>query len=141
MQLPQLFFAACCVALGTVPAAGFRLVQRALEESRDGYGSLLADAAPVSSRPVAGLDALGSAARFAPLALAAVLGVMFLAAWALAHLGQAKRRADLPWLCGYAREAECNRYVAHNLYGEIKRYFGWLGGAPHPSRPPAHKEP
>jgi len=37
----------------------------------------------------------------------------------------------VPWLCGYAREAECNRYVAHNFYGEIKRYFGWLGGAPH----------
>jgi hypothetical protein len=22
--------------------------------------------------------------------------------------------------------------VAHNFYGEIKRYFRWLGGAPHP---------
>ena len=34
------------------------------------------------------------------------------------------------WLCGYAREADCHRYSAHNFYGEIKRYFRWLGGAP-----------
>ena len=48
----------------------------------------------------------------------------------MSKLGGAQRRADVPWLCGYAREAECHRYVAHNFYGEIKRYFRWLGGAP-----------
>ena len=141
MQLPQLFFALCCVALGAVPAVAFHLMQLALGASGHGYGPMLARAAPVSGGPIAGLDALGSAARFVPLALAAVLGVLFLAAWAAARLGEAPRRADVPWLCGYAREAECNRYVAHNLYGEIKRYFGWLGGRPHPARPSAPKAP
>ena len=29
-----------------------------------------------------------------------------------------------------SREADCHRYSAHNFYGEIKRYFRWLGGAP-----------
>jgi formate hydrogenlyase subunit 3/multisubunit Na+/H+ antiporter MnhD subunit len=141
MQLPQLLFAACCIALGAVPAAAFRLMQRALEASRDGYGPVLADAAPVSGGPLAGLDACASAARFVPFALAAVLGAMFLASWAAARLGGAQRRADAPWLCGYAREAECHRYGAHNLYGEIKRYLGWMGGRPHPSRPPTPRGP
>ena len=141
MQLPQVFFALCCVALGTVPAVALQLMQRCLEASRQGYGAVLADAAPVSAGPIAGLEAIDSAARFVPLALAAVLGIMFLLAWAAARMGEAPRRADQPWLCGYAREAECHRYVAHNFYGEIKRYFGWLGGRPHPSRPSAPKEP
>ena len=56
----------------------------------------------------------------------------FWLAWFISRLGAAPRRAAVPWLCGYAREAECNRYVAHGYYGEIKRYFRWLGGAPAP---------
>jgi formate hydrogenlyase subunit 3/multisubunit Na+/H+ antiporter MnhD subunit len=142
MQLPQVFFALCCVALGTVPAVAFSLVQRALDASREGYGSILAGAAPVASGPAWGLEASGSAARFAPLVLAIVLGLLFLATWAIGRLGAAPRRADTPWLCGYAHEEECHRYVAHNFYGEIKRYFGWLGGRPHAQpRPSAAKEP
>ena len=35
---------------------------------------------------------------------------------------------------GYVLEADCHRYSAHNFYGEIKRYFRWLGGAPRPQR-------
>jgi len=142
MQAPQVFFALCCVGLGTVPAVAFQLVQRALDASREGYGAVLADAAPVAGGPLWGLQAIGSSARFAPLALAALLGFVFLATRAVSRLGNAPRRADSPWLCGYAREAECNRYVAHNFYGEIKRYFGWLGGCAHPPpRPSAPKEP
>jgi hypothetical protein len=67
-----------------------------------------------------------------PLALAMVLGLAFAAAFALSKLGDAKRRAAAPWLCGYVTEADCHRYVAHNFYGEIKRYFRWVGGAPAP---------
>ena len=59
-----------------------------------------------------------------------VLALMFLLVYRISKLGGATRRAAVPWLCGYAREAECNRYVAHNFYGEIKRYFRWLGGMP-----------
>ena len=63
-----------------------------------------------------------------------VLGLMFLVVRALSKLGSASRRAAAPWLCGYVREADCHRYSAHNFYGEIKRYFRWLGGAPRPQR-------
>jgi formate hydrogenlyase subunit 3/multisubunit Na+/H+ antiporter MnhD subunit len=138
MQLPQVFFALCCVALGTLPAVAFQLVQRALDASREGYGAILADAAPVAGGPAWGLDAIGSAARFAPLVLATFFALLLLAAWGVARLGNAPRRADSPWLCGYAREAECHRYAAHHFYREIERYFGWLGGRPHP--PPATKK-
>ena len=55
---------------------------------------------------------------------------------ALTKLGSASRRAAAPWLCGYVREADCHRYSAHNFYGEIKRYFRWLGGMP---RAPSEK--
>ena len=131
MQLPQLVLAFFCVLLGVVPAIGFRLMQHALEASRGGLGTTLAKASPMISNPVGGLVQSPSAAVFAPIALAAVLGLMFLAVYAISKLGSAPRRAADPWLCGYVREADCHRYVAHNFYGEIKRYFGWLGGVPH----------
>ncbi|HVO79896.1 MAG TPA: proton-conducting transporter membrane subunit [Terriglobales bacterium] len=132
MQLPQLLLAFLCVLLGVVPAIGFSLMQRALDASRGGLGTTLAHAAPMISGPLAGVGELNAAALFKPLALAAVLGLMFLAAYAISKLGRAPRRAAAPWLCGYVREADCHRYVAHNFYSEIKRYFRWLGGMPRP---------
>jgi formate hydrogenlyase subunit 3/multisubunit Na+/H+ antiporter MnhD subunit len=142
MQLPQVVLAFCCVLLGVVPAIGFRLMQHALEASRGGLGTTLANASPMMSGPLQGLAESGSAALFVPVVLACVLGLMFLLAYAVSKLGSAPRRAADPWLCGYVREADCHRYVAHNFYGEIKRYFRWLGGMPHahPDVPPAMKE-
>jgi len=141
MQLPQVVLALFCVLLGVVPAIGFHLMQHALEASRGGLGTTLANASPMISNPLTGLTEATSAAVFAPVALAAVLGLMFLAVYGISKLGSASRRAAEPWLCGYAREADCHRYVAHNFYGEIKRYFGWLGGAPHAhAEKPAMKE-
>ncbi len=130
MQVPQVLLAACCIALGVLPAIGFGLMQHAMNASRQGLGVRLADAAPVAAGLARGIREVNSAV-FVPLALAAVLGLMLLLARGIARLGEAPRRAAAPWLCGYAREAECHRYVAHNFYGEIKRYFRWLGGAPH----------
>ena len=95
-----------------------------------GFGTTLGNASPMMSGPFAGLAAVHAAAVFAPMVLAAVLGLMFLIAYGISKLGSAPRRAADPWLCGYVREADCHRYVAHNFYGEIKRYFRWLGGAP-----------
>ena len=132
MQLPQVFLAALCILLGVVPALGFSLLRHALAASRQGLGGALADAAPLRGGWLTGLHEAGTAARFAPLALLLVLALMFLVARALSRLAGAPRRAAAPWLCGYATEAECHRYVAHNFYGEIKRYFRWLGGAPRP---------
>jgi formate hydrogenlyase subunit 3/multisubunit Na+/H+ antiporter MnhD subunit len=140
MQLPQLALAFLCVLLGIVPALGFRLMQQALEGSRGGLGTMLANTSPMRSAPLAGISEIDSAAVFAPAALAAVLALMFLLVYGISKLGGASRRAAAPWLCGYVREAECNRYVAHNFYGEIKRYFRWLGGMPRAHKPPALKE-
>ncbi len=133
MQLPQLVLAFLCVLLGVVPAIGFGLAQQALEASRGGLGTTLANASPMLTGALAGLSEIPAAAVFAPVALAAVLAATLLIAYGISKLGGAPRRAAVPWLCGYVREADCHRYGAHNFYGEIKRYFRWLGGAPHAS--------
>jgi formate hydrogenlyase subunit 3/multisubunit Na+/H+ antiporter MnhD subunit len=139
MQVPQVALALACVLLGVVPAIGFRLVQLALNGSSQGYGSVLAKAAPMQTGLWSGVEKFQSTALFAPLVLALMLGLMFVVVRVLSKLGSASRRAAVPWLCGYVREADCHRYSAHNFYGEIKRYFRWLGGAPRPQReePPA----
>jgi len=130
MQLPQVLLALLCVLLGIVPALAFRLMQLALDASRQGFGATLADSHPMASGMGSGLAQAQSAAVFVPLALVVVLGLMFLLSRAISKLGRSPRRAGAPWLCGYVQEAECHRYIAHNFYGEIKRYFGWLGGRP-----------
>jgi hypothetical protein len=38
-----------------------------------------------------------------------------------------------PWLCGYARQTEVHRYRAGDLYGELKKWFAWLGGKVRPT--------
>jgi formate hydrogenlyase subunit 3/multisubunit Na+/H+ antiporter MnhD subunit len=130
MQLPQLFLAAMCILLGTVPALAYSVMNHALNVSRQGFGEVLANAKPMVNSTVAGLDAVNGTALFAPLLLAVVLGLVFLVAYVISKLGGAVRRTATPWLCGYVLEADCYRYNAHNFYGEIKRYFKWLGGAP-----------
>jgi formate hydrogenlyase subunit 3/multisubunit Na+/H+ antiporter MnhD subunit len=132
MQTPQVVLALLCVLLGVVPAIGFGLLQRALDASRQGLGETLANAAPMTSGPLAGIEPLQATALFVPVVLAVVLGVAFLLAFLISRLGGAPRRAAVPWLCGYVRETDCHRYSAHNFYGEIKRYFRWLGGMPRP---------
>jgi formate hydrogenlyase subunit 3/multisubunit Na+/H+ antiporter MnhD subunit len=132
MQLPQVALASCCVLLGVAPVIGFRFIQHALDHSRQGFGVALANAVPTTGGVLRGVAEFQGAARFAPLVVAGVLGGTFLIAYGISKLGRAPRRVAVPWLCGYAQEAECHRYVAHNFYGEIKRYFKWLGGAPHP---------
>jgi formate hydrogenlyase subunit 3/multisubunit Na+/H+ antiporter MnhD subunit len=131
MQVSQLILATLCLLLGVVPAIGFRLIQHALDASRQGYGVAMANALAVKTGPIAGIGMVNSVAVFKPIALALVMGLLFALVAGISKLGRAPRRAAAPWLCGYAREAECNRYVAHNFYGEIKRYFGWIGGTPH----------
>ena len=130
MQIPQVVLAFFCVLLGLVPAIGLVLIQRGIAASPGEFGETLTNAPSLIPRTLAGLHGPNVSALFAPLALAAAIGVLFLLSFLISKLGNAPRRAAAPWLCGYASEAECHRYVAHNFYGEIKRYFGWLGGAP-----------
>jgi NADH:ubiquinone oxidoreductase subunit 5 (subunit L)/multisubunit Na+/H+ antiporter MnhA subunit len=142
MQLPQVILAVLCVLLGVLPAVTFLLMQSALNASRQGFGALLADAMPMTGGLLAGMQGLQGVAVFAPLALAVLLGLIFLLVRFIGKLGGAERRAAAPWLCGYVREADCHRYTAHNFYGEIKRYFGWLGGSsrPYPAKQGDAKE-
>jgi formate hydrogenlyase subunit 3/multisubunit Na+/H+ antiporter MnhD subunit len=137
MQLPQVALASLCVLLGVAPVLAFRLLAHALAASRQGLGGTLAGVAPMPGGLLTGLREFDGAAVFAPLALAAVLGLMLCVAYGITRVAGAPRRAAAPWLCGYAPEAECNRYVAHNFYGEIKRYFRWLGGRPARAARPA----
>ena len=128
MQAPQILLASLCVLLGIVPAAGISLLHAVLENSRQGFGVELAEHTPFAVGGLKGASLLTLTAVFMPIAIAAVLGILFLLARTISRLGGAPRRTAEPWLCGYAREAECHRYVAHNFYGEIKRYFHWIGG-------------
>jgi len=142
MQVSQVLLAFFCVLLGVMPVLAFKLMQSALNASRQGFGATLADASPMAPRPFVGIREADLAAVFSPVALLIVLGAMFLVAYFISKLGESKRRADVPWLCGYVAEADCHRYAAHNFYGEIKRYFRWLGGAPHANeaKQPAMRE-
>ncbi len=128
MQVPQLALASLCVLLGVLPALAFQLMQRALEASPQGFGAVLAAANPVTPAAWGGVDKAAGNALIAPLAVALLLGVLFLVARAISKLGKAPRRVSQPWLCGYARQSEVNRYVAHHFYGEVKKRFRWLGG-------------
>lgn len=132
MQLPQILLAVLCVALGVAPGLAFVFLQQAIASTPPGAGSLLAQ--PMPAGAFAGLTGPQGAALFVPLAVLSVLGATFLIAFTISRLGSAPRRAAAPWLCGYAPEAECERYIAHNFYGEIKRHFQWLGGA-HDGKP------
>jgi hydrogenase-4 component B len=133
MQLPQVLLAMACIVLGIVPSVAFRFMRHAFDAPGQGFGSVLANAMSISSGPLTGVQELNGSAVFMPIALLLVLGVLFLVVRVFSKLGRAQRRLAAPWLCGYVREADCHRYNAHNFYGEIKRYFRWLGGAPRPS--------
>lgn len=130
MQAPQVLLAFFCIMLGIAPFMAFDLLQKALGSSTHSYGALLAGASPIAGGLAGGVSNIQETALFAPLAVVVLLGVMFLLTYAITRLGRAPRRAAAPWLCGYAREADCHRYTAHNFYSEIKRYFRWLGGTP-----------
>jgi formate hydrogenlyase subunit 3/multisubunit Na+/H+ antiporter MnhD subunit len=130
MQLPQLFLAALCILLGVIPAIAYNIMNSALAVSKQGYGEVLAKAQPMAAGAGTGLDALGGSALLAPVLIAVVLAFAFLVTYVISKLGGASRRQATPWLCGYVLEADCYRYTAHNFYGEIKRYFKWLGGMP-----------
>ncbi|MBV8052754.1 MAG: hypothetical protein JOZ80_16320 [Acidobacteriaceae bacterium] len=123
MQIPQIALALCCVLLGIVPGIAYVLIQHAFLASPEGLGTSIAVAAPEIGRWWTGLRAPDSSAIFIPAMLAILLGFTLLLTFGISRLGGSSRRVAVPWLCGYATEADSNRYVAHNFYGEFKRYF------------------
>ncbi len=137
MQIPQVVLASGCVILGVMPGLAFIFLASAFRNCADGFPNALR--IRPGSLPLLGLEAPHSSALFVPAMLALLLGLSFVLVYGISKLGSAPRRAAAPWLCGYALEADCNRYVAHNFYGEIKRYFGWLGGNGHHAKPAMRK--
>jgi len=124
MQLPQVFLALCCMALGIAPALCYILLDKALAAGPQGISQFLPRLGVQPGAIVAGLAPAGGSALFVPLAILGALGALMALAWGISRLGSAPRRsgADV-WLCGYDREADVHRYVAHNLYSEVKHLF------------------
>ncbi|MCX8156814.1 MAG: proton-conducting transporter membrane subunit [Verrucomicrobiae bacterium] len=128
MRGPMVFLAVLCLMVGLLPALAVQLLQAALLASAQGLGDIFAQVVPLQAHTWSGVDILMGEARFAPLALLVVLVLMAGLAWGLSRMGQAVRRADAPWLCGYVRETEDARFGAHHYYTEVKKHLHWLGG-------------
>ena len=136
MRVPQIALASVCVLFGLLPALPISIIRRALEGSRQGFGEVLAAASPLPSGGWAGIGSSNHEFIYVPVFLAFVLVAMFLVTRRVAKLGGSQRRSAKPWLCGYAKEAEINRYRASNFYAEVKRCVSWMGGAPRPQPEP-----
>jgi hydrogenase maturation protease len=134
MRLAQAALAGVCVLAGLLPMLALAFINSALAASRQGLGAVLADTRPVAFSAWTGLDSLDQQAVYAPLVLLAMLVVLSAGVRWFSKLGGAPRRAAAPWLCGYAREAEAHRYCASGLYGEVRKWFRWLGGGARPGR-------
>ena len=134
MRLPQTALAAICVVFGLLPALPVLIIRSAMQSSRQGFGEVLAATSPLPSGGWVGIGSLNHGYIYAPVVLALVLAAMFLVTRCVSKLGGAQRRVAIPWLCGYAKEADIHRYHARNFYAEVKRLVGWMGGAPRPQR-------
>ncbi|MBK9138634.1 MAG: peroxiredoxin family protein [Verrucomicrobia bacterium] len=137
MRAAQVALACVCVLSGLMPLLALSVISAGLDASRQGLGVLLANTRPFGFAAWTGLGSSDQQAVYVPIVLVVLLVVMFSLVRLLSKLGGAQRRAAVPWLCGYAREADAHRYRASGLYGEVKKWFGWLGGA---SRVVAGKE-
>jgi len=131
-QLPQLILAGLCIVIGLIPGAVFKILGQVLTTSHQGLAGTLADANTISAGATSGLNAIDGAALYVPVTIGIVIAIAFIIVYAFSKQGGSIRKSGDAWLCGYAKEADCYRYSASNFYGEIKRYFGWLGGNPRP---------
>lgn len=123
MLVPQWFLAVLCVGVGVAPAAGLSFVTRALAVSHDGLGAILGRASGVQASATLGVATASGQAAFVPAVIAGAMGLIMALVWGVSRMGASRRRADSPWLCGYADEADSNRYSAHGFYGEVKGLF------------------
>jgi len=126
MQIPQVTLALFCIFLGLFPGIAFGVFAKALTAGCTGLSSLLALPAAGGTGVLRGLGFHSGAAVFAPLAILAPIVLFFLLGFLVSRIGRAERRKADIWLCGYDTENEQNRYKAHNLYLEVKKYLKWL---------------
>ncbi len=141
MLTPKVLLATICVAFGVMPAGAYTFLHSSLVRSPGGLSEGVSNFSGLAK--LGGVAASGGGwmpALFMPLVLLVVVAVLMLLAYGISRLGGAERRVVEPWLCGYARESDYVRYSAHNLYGEFKKYFGWVGGKPRPVPPTVEKE-
>lgn len=131
-QIPQLVLALLCIVIGLVPGVVYQVLGQVLSTSRQGFAEKLADANSMGAGVTSGLSAMGGAALYVPVVVGIVIAIAFLIVYTFSKQGGSTRKTGDVWLCGYAHEEDCYRYGASNFYGEIKRYFGWLGGNPRP---------
>lgn len=125
MAVPQCLLAYGCVVLGLVPAVGFNLVKAALANGTGGIHEGVMANWPLREEAFFGVGLSGGGAVLAPAALLVVLGLCLLFARLISRLGASKASRAEPWLCGYAKEADCHRYRADGFYRELVRYLGW----------------
>ena len=130
MGLPQAALASLCVVMGLAPFLVVALIYRALDVSRQGLAKSLAETLPFLPAPWLGINPEFLKATYVPCYVLLILGLAVVMTRAVSKLGGSRRRPAAPWLCGYARQAECHRYQAGGLYAEVKRLFNWVGGAP-----------
>jgi formate hydrogenlyase subunit 3/multisubunit Na+/H+ antiporter MnhD subunit len=133
MQIPQVFLAALCILLGMFPSAAYIFFGNALDVGAFGVVGALPKISIETEGLWKGLSQLGGDVLFMPLVLAGIMLLLFMLARLISKLGSPERKTGDAWLCGYDREADIHRYTAHNLYGEFKKYFSWVGGKPKPS--------
>lgn len=130
MLAPQSLLGALCVLLGIAPAAAYGLFLAVMNASRQGLAERLITPNIVPAGNALLGVGLPQMAAFTPLVLAGVVLVLMLLVYGISRVGGAVRRVTTPWLCGYVTHADEYRYNAHNLYGEFKKYFNWVGAAP-----------
>jgi formate hydrogenlyase subunit 3/multisubunit Na+/H+ antiporter MnhD subunit len=130
MLLPQVILAVICIGFGIFPMIAYGVIGSALQSSHQGLASMIIEGSGGITSTMLGISASGSRAILAPFIMGLILIAMVLAAQIISRLAGSESRAADPWLCGYASQSDANRYKAHGLYIELKRYFGWVGGKP-----------
>ncbi|MFB3852697.1 MAG: proton-conducting transporter membrane subunit [Vicinamibacterales bacterium] len=132
MLLPKAVLAAICIAQGLFPWVFIGLIGRALALGGDSVASRLFADPGLSSRLVAigpglavSVDGSVAVGVVTPLVIFSALSVALLfAAW-LRRTGGAARRADEPWMCGYQRLNDFNRYPSSHLFDAFRRVTRW----------------
>lgn len=131
MRVSQSALALICLVTGLLPALLLWLAHAAIRNTPGGLTEMVLLNGAMDRRRTLGMDLAGGFASYAPAALLTVFAGCLLLVWMLGRMGGARRRADEPWLCGYAPPGEATRYTAHSLYSEVKRATTKVRGVDH----------
>lgn len=135
MLLPKGILAAICIVQGVLPWMFLAVICRALGLAEGSAVSHLFTDPGLSSRLAAfgpglavSVDGSGRAAAVVvPIVVLAALAAALLVAGWLRRAGGATHRADEPWMCGYQRLNDANRYPSSHLFDAFRRVTRWTG--------------